>query len=54
VLLIGGCAPVAQDDMGPLQGIAHVDILRPVTRLARTLRVANVPRDPTRRWPRRG
>jgi len=46
VLLIGGCAPVAQDDMGPRQGIAHVDILRPVTRLARTLRVAdNVPRD---------
>ena len=25
VLLIGGCAPVAQDDLGPLQGIAHVD-----------------------------
>ncbi|HYR01198.1 MAG TPA: thiamine pyrophosphate-binding protein [Casimicrobiaceae bacterium] len=46
VLLIGGCAPVAQDDLGPLQGIAHVDILRPVTRHARTLRVAdNVLRD---------
>ena len=46
VLLIGGCAPVAQDDLGPLQGIAHVDIMRPVTRLARTLRVAdNVLRD---------
>ena len=46
VLLIGGCAPVAQDDLGPLQGIAHADILRPVTRLARTLRVAdNVLRD---------
>ena len=45
-LLIGGCAPVAQDDLGPLQGIAHVDIMRPVTRHARTLRVAdNVLRD---------
>ena len=32
VLLIGGCAPRAQDDLGPLQGIAHVDIMRPVTR----------------------
>ena len=46
VLLIGGCAPVAQDDLGPLQGIAHVDIMRPVTRQARTLRFAdNVLRD---------
>jgi len=46
VFLIGGCAPVAQDDLGPLQGIAHVDIMRPVTRHARTLRVAdNVLRD---------
>jgi acetolactate synthase-1/2/3 large subunit len=41
VLLIGGCAPRAQDDLGPLQGIAHVDIMRPVTRAARTLRVAD-------------
>src|SRR5512139_398217 len=40
VLLIGGCAPVPQDDMGPLQGIDHVAILRPATRSARTLRVA--------------
>ena len=46
VLLIGGCAPVPQDDLGPLQGIAHVDIMRPVTRASRTLRVAdNVLRD---------
>lgn len=46
VLLIGGCAPVPQDDLGPLQGIAHVEIMRPVTRLARTLRVAdNILRD---------
>src|SRR6185295_1050829 len=46
LLLIGGCAPVPQDDLGPLQGIAHVEIMRPVTRAARTLRVAdNVLRD---------
>ena len=46
VLLIGGCAPRPQDDLGPLQGIAHVEIMRPVTRHARTLRVAdNVLRD---------
>ena len=41
VLLIGGCAPMPQDDLGPLQGIDHVSILRPVTRSARTLRVAD-------------
>jgi acetolactate synthase-1/2/3 large subunit len=46
LLLIGGCAPVAQDDLGPLQGIAHVEIMRPVTRMSRTLRFAdNVLRD---------
>ena len=46
VMLIGGCAPRAQDDLGPLQGIAHADIMRPVTRASRTLRVAdNVLRD---------
>lgn len=41
VLLIGGCAPRAQDDLGPLQGVAHTEILQPVTRLSRTLRVAD-------------
>ena len=41
VLLIGGCAPVPQDDLGPLQGIDHVGVMRPVTRSARTLRVAD-------------
>ena len=47
VLLIGGCAPVPQDDLGPLQGIDHVSIMRPVTRSARTLRVAgNILRPP--------
>ena len=46
VLLIGGCAPVPQDDMGPLQGIDHVSIMKPVTRSARTLRTAdNILRD---------
>lgn len=46
VLLIGGCAPRAQDDLGPLQGVAHTEILQPVTRWSRTLRVAdNVLRD---------
>jgi acetolactate synthase-1/2/3 large subunit len=46
VLLIGGCAPRPQDDLGPLQGIPHVDVMRPVTRQARSLRVAdNIARD---------
>ncbi len=40
VLLIGGCPPMPQDDLGPLQGIDHVAILAPVTRQARTLRTA--------------
>ena len=40
VLLIGGCPPLPQANMGPLQGIPHVDILRPITRMARTLSVA--------------
>ncbi len=39
VLLIGGCTSRPQANMGPLQDIAHVEILRPVTRAARTLRV---------------
>lgn len=51
VLLIGGCAPVPQDDLGPLQGIDHVAIMRPVTRQSRTLRFAdNVPRDLDKAW----
>lgn len=41
ILLFGGCAPVAQDDLGPLQGVPHVDILSPVTRGSRTLRFAD-------------
>lgn len=39
VLLIGGCTSRPQANMGPLQDIPHVDILRPVTRQARTARV---------------
>jgi acetolactate synthase I/II/III large subunit len=39
VLLIGGCTSRSQANMGPLQDIPHVDILRPVTRASRTLRV---------------
>ena len=40
VLLIGGCTSRPQANMGPLQDIPHVDILRPVCRTSRTLRVA--------------
>src|SRR5262245_21802989 len=51
VLLIGGCAPIPQDDLGPLQGIDHVSIMRPVTRSARTLRTAdNLLRDLDKAW----
>jgi acetolactate synthase I/II/III large subunit len=40
LLLLGGCPPRPQVNMGPLQDIPHVDILKPVTRSARTARVA--------------
>ncbi len=51
VLLIGGCPPLPQDDLGPLQGIDHVAILAPVTRHARTLRVAEqIARDLDKAW----
>jgi len=40
LLLIGGCTSRPQANMGPLQDIPHVEILRPVTRASRTLRVA--------------
>jgi thiamine pyrophosphate-dependent acetolactate synthase large subunit-like protein len=39
VLLIGGCTSRPQANMGPLQDIPHVDLLRPVCRASRTLRV---------------
>ena len=41
VLVIGGCTSRLQANMGPLQDIPHVDIMRPVSRLARTARVAD-------------
>ena len=41
VLLVGGCTSRPQANMGPLQDIPHVDIMRPVTRYARTARVAD-------------
>ena len=51
VLLIGGCPPVPQDDLGPLQGIDHAAIMSPVTRSSRTLRVADqVARDLDKAW----
>ena len=51
VLLIGGCAPLPQDDLGPLQGIDHVSILKPVTRSARTLRQSDhILRDLDKAW----
>jgi len=51
VLLIGGCPPRPQDDLGPLQGIDHVALLAPVTRHARTLRVADqIARDLDKAW----
>ena len=51
VLLIGGCAPIPQDDLGPLQGIDHVSVMKPVTRASRTLRTAdNVLRDLDKAW----
>lgn len=41
VLLIGGCTSRPQANMGPLQDVPHVELLRPVTRTSRTLRVAD-------------
>lgn len=38
LLLIGGCPPIPQSNMGPLQDIPHTAILEPVTRVSRTLR----------------
>jgi len=51
VILIGGCPPVPQDDLGPLQGIDHAAILAPVTRWSRTLRVSEqIARDLDKAW----
>jgi acetolactate synthase I/II/III large subunit len=51
LLLIGGCPPTPQDDLGPLQGIDHAAIMLPVTRWSRTLRVADqVARELDKAW----
>src|SRR5262249_25967016 len=53
LVLIGGCPPRPQANMGPLQGIAHAEILRPVTRLSRTLNCADqVLRELDEAWAR--
>jgi acetolactate synthase-1/2/3 large subunit len=41
VLVIGGCPPLAQMNLGPLQDIPHTEIMKPITRSSRTLRVAD-------------
>ncbi|NMO93039.1 thiamine pyrophosphate-binding protein [Actinomycetospora sp. TBRC 11914] len=41
LLVIGGCPPIPQSNMGPLQDIPHTAILEPVTRVSRTLRSAD-------------
>ena len=46
LLLVAGCAPRPQTNMGPLQEMPHVAVMAPVTRYARTCRVAEaVPRE---------
>ncbi|ALE72461.1 acetolactate synthase [Pseudonocardia sp. EC080610-09] len=41
LLLLGGCPPRPQANKHPLQDIPHTEILRPVTRQSRTLRVGD-------------
>jgi acetolactate synthase I/II/III large subunit len=53
LLVVGGCPPRPQANMGPLQDIPHTEILRPITRLARTLRTADqVLRECDEAWAR--
>lgn len=53
LLVLGGCPPRPQSNMGPLQDIPHTEILAPVTRLSRTLRVADqVLRELDEAWAR--
>ena len=53
LLVFGGCPPPPQSNMGPLQDIPHTEILAPVTRLSRTLRVADqVLRELDEAWAR--
>ena len=37
ILLIGGCTTIPQSNMGPLQDIPHVEILKSITRYSRTV-----------------
>jgi acetolactate synthase-1/2/3 large subunit len=53
LLVFGGCPPRPQANMGPLQDIPHTEILRPITRVSRTLRVAEqVLRELDEAWAR--
>jgi acetolactate synthase-1/2/3 large subunit len=46
LLVLAGCAPRPQTNMGPLQEMPHVAVMAPITRYARTLRIADhVPRE---------
>jgi acetolactate synthase-1/2/3 large subunit len=46
LLVIAGCSPRPQTNMGPLQEMPHVAVMAPITRYARTCRVADhVPRE---------
>ncbi|HEY2225665.1 thiamine pyrophosphate-binding protein [Actinomycetospora sp.] len=53
LMVIGGCPPIPQSNMGPLQDIPHTAILEPVTRLSRTLRSSDqVLRELDEAWAR--
>ena len=53
LLVIGGCPPTFQKNMGPLQDLPHVEILAPITRLSRRLSVADqVLRELDEAWAR--
>ncbi len=40
LVLIGGCASTPQANMGALQAVPHIEIMRPITRYARTAQFA--------------
>jgi acetolactate synthase I/II/III large subunit len=53
LMVIGGCPPRPQANMGPLQDIPHTAILAPITRLSRTLGTADqVLRELDEAWAR--
>ena len=41
ILVIGGCPPTKQKNKGPLQDIPHIEILKSITRYARTASVSS-------------